>query len=181
MGRRLGPARDVPQLPELSSLRRSCPECHEELSTAPRHAKEGVRALIVAEPETYPICHRAKVCERCSVKSPMRTKYWHGYYETSTPGRQGKWTKHVDMGFLPDGVFMVTKSFGVHQNWARKWRIRLYSHRSSFVGEGHTAASGHVRQTLGFPSPLQRNAALAPQCSPSLTCGATPIVHGLAK
>eukprot|EP00959_Pyramimonas_sp_CCMP1952_P048598 1014848-Pyramimonas_sp.AAC.1 len=70
------------------------------------------------------------------------------------------------MGFLPDGAFTVTKSFGVHQNWARKWRIRMYSHRSSFVGEGHAAASGHVRQTFGLPSPLQRNAALAPQRSP---------------
>jgi len=83
-------------------------------------------------------------------------------YETSTPGRKGEWTKHLDVGFLPEGVFMVTKSFGVHKNWARKWRIRLYSHRSSFVGEGHTAAFGYARQPLGLPSSSQRNALKAP-------------------
>ena len=151
-GRHLEPARHGLHLPQLSSLRRTCPDCYRELSAAPRQAKEGVRALIVAEPEPYPVHHRAKVCAGCFGSSPTPTKYWHGYYETSARGRQGEWTKHLDADFLPDGVFMVTKSFGIHATWSRKWRIRLYSHRSSFVGEGHTTASGHFRQPPGQPT-----------------------------
>ena len=45
--------------------------------------------------------------------------------------------KRLDPDFLPRSVWMVTKSFGIHTSWAHKWRVRMYSHRSSFLGEGY--------------------------------------------
>lgn len=136
----------------LTSLRCSCPTCHGVLTIrehramvavgeggahAIRKTVEGVNATIVAEPEAYAVAHSAKICPRCWKGSAQRVKYWHGYYETMVGTEEERWQKRLDKDFLPDSVWMVTKSFGIHQNWARKWRIRLYSHRSSFIGEGY--------------------------------------------
>lgn len=142
------------QRPLLCSLRRSCPACHEELvpfKHRTKYATDGVEAVIVAEPEAYTVSHQAKVCMRCCQASGLRTKYWHGYYESTDGGEHATWCKHVDMDFLPESVWMVNKSFGIEESWARKWRIRLYSHRSSFVGEGHILKA---LQPEGLPDEL---------------------------
>ena len=134
------PAIVQPRLLEITSLRSSCPHCNAELSVLSHHSdsdQDGVNAIVVAEPEAYTTSHRAKMCMRCCQEGRQRTKFWHGYFETTDAGKKGVWKKTLDKEFLPESVWMVNKSFGIHANWARKWRIRLYSHRSSFLGEGH--------------------------------------------
>jgi hypothetical protein len=133
-------AASVGGLPCLTSLRKSCPACGEELALVKHHSKfaeQGVYAIVVAEPETYRVNHCAKTCRNCSSCSTAKVKYWHGYYETSGGGKTDSWCKVLDVSCLPGSVWMLSKSFGIHSTWARKWCYRLYAHRSSFVGEGH--------------------------------------------
>jgi hypothetical protein len=124
------------QMSRLTTLRQTCPSCRGQLVEA-RHrskfAEHGVRAIVVAAPDAYLVEHCAKTCVSCAAP----TKFWHGYYEVADDGDNRKWRKHLDSDFLPDAVWMANKSFGVHPSWACKWRYSLYSHRTSFLGEGH--------------------------------------------
>ena len=74
-----------PVLPQLVSLRRSCPICFAELTEhkhrGARLHNTGVHATIAAEPEAYAAIHKAKTCKRCWSQRAERTKYWLGHCE----------------------------------------------------------------------------------------------------
>ena len=73
-----------------------------------------MHATIAAQPEAYAAIHFAKTCRRCWSQRGERTKYWLGYYERFSGNK--KWQA---------------------RRWACMWRVRLYSHRVSFIGEGN--------------------------------------------
>ncbi|CAK0903331.1 unnamed protein product [Prorocentrum cordatum] len=71
----------------------------------------------------------------CSCDKGHMYKYWRGYVESPSGNGQGGFTKRVDTGCPASEIFMLNKSFGVHDQWAQRWACRLYAHRASFLGE----------------------------------------------
>ncbi|CAK0812046.1 unnamed protein product, partial [Prorocentrum cordatum] len=90
----------------------------------------------MAEPECIQRHHFAKVCERRIRQGDVR-KYWCGYVEIPSAGARGGFDKVVDAGAPHAPFFMVNKSFGIHESWARRWAYRLYKHRPSFSRRSH--------------------------------------------
>jgi hypothetical protein len=82
--------------------------------------------------------HHAMQCRQCTnTEGEKRRKFWCGYVEIEGPdsGARMSFVKTLDLGWEHPQFFCISKSFGVDRNWARRWRYRLYAHRSSFQGE----------------------------------------------
>ena len=92
----------------------------------------------MAEPECIRKHHFAKICQRCNQEGKV-CKYWCGYVETPSASVRGAFDKAIDAGAPQAPIFLVNKSFGVHESWARRWAYRLYTHRASFQGEATIA------------------------------------------
>ena len=45
-------------------------------------------------------------------------------------------------------IFMLNKSFGIHETWVHRWAYRLFAHRASFQGEAQIAHAAEPDMTL---------------------------------
>ena len=115
-------------IPGLTTTREVCPRCSASLTMVLQ--RRPVRCITMAEPQCLVKHHFAKQCTPCNTEHGV-CKFWCGSTETIVPADFAETTKTVDIGSPATPIFMLNKSFGIHENCAHRWAYRLFANRAS--------------------------------------------------
>ena len=128
-------ARPHPKI--LTSLRRSCPQCHVGLTlrTQRQSSLQVNNCSILSDSGSIQVYHAPKFCSTC--KWP---RFWCGYMQTKEADTKRtkarvKTKQQVDIAFQHPDVWMCHRFFGITTTWLKRWRYRMYLQRASFQSE----------------------------------------------